>query len=47
MHQYHDTTNVLLLFGALCRGKQRVSDGGTEEDNQRWSQGSRVHFMSH
>lgn len=38
--------NLLLSFGALCRRKDRVSDGGAEEDYQRWSQDARVHPVS-
>ena len=36
----------LLSSGALCRRKDRVSDGGAEEDYQRWSQDPLVHPVS-
>lgn len=32
-----------LFCGALCRRKDRVSDGGAGEDAQPWSQDPRVH----
>lgn len=41
-----DASNLWLFCGALCRRKNRVSDGGAEEDYQCWNEDPCIYPLS-